>query len=266
MEISNGPSLPFTDLEETSGQGIAARVQFAAGGLPVIIGSPNSIRKATLNIPDSFEAVINTAQKNGNSIALAAIDGIAVAAFEVGDTIRPDSSSAIRKLRERGISIYLASGDNAAVTKRIASEVGIDEKLVLAGASPDMKIEKVKEIQATGSKVLMVGDGVNDAAALAAADLSIAMGTGTDTAIATADITLMQPSLGDAIKAIDLSRKTLRIIRTNLGWAFIYNIIGIPIAAIGALNPMYAGGAMAFSSLFVVLNSLRLNRSTSLAR
>ncbi|MGA1158308.1 MAG: heavy metal translocating P-type ATPase [Candidatus Nanopelagicaceae bacterium] len=266
MEISNVPSLPFTDLEETSGQGIAARVQFAADGLPVIIGSPNSIRKATLNIPDSFEAVINGAQKNGNSIALAAIDGIAVAAFEVGDTIRPDSSSAIRKLRERGISIYLASGDNAAVTKRIASEVGIDEKLVLAGASPDMKIEKVKEIQATGSKVLMVGDGVNDAAALAAADLSMAMGTGTDTAIATADITLMQPILGDAIKALDLSRKTLRIIRTNLGWAFIYNVIGIPIAAIGALDPMYAGGAMAFSSLFVVLNSLRLNRSTSLAR
>jgi len=261
-----GKTLPFTDLEETSGQGIAARVQFAASGLPVIIGSPNAIRKATLNIPDSFESVISISQNNGNSIALAAIDGIAVAAFEVGDTIRPDSAAAISNLRNRGIQIYLASGDNEAVAKRVAHEVGIDENLVLASATPEMKIEKVKELQATGSKVLMIGDGVNDAAALAAADLSIAMGTGTDTAIATADITLMQPKLGNALNAIDLSRKTLRIIRTNLGWAFIYNIIGIPIAALGALDPMYAGGAMAFSSLFVVLNSLRLNRSTNLSR
>jgi len=265
-EIPNGVVLPFSDLIETSGQGIAARVQFAAAGLPVIIGSPNAIRKATLNIPDSFESLIGGAQKNGNSIALAAIDGIAVAAFEVGDTIRPDSSRAIRELRERGLSIYLASGDNAAVAKRVASEVGIDDNLVLADATPEMKIEKVRELQTNGSKVLMVGDGVNDAAALAAADLSIAMGTGTDTAIAFADITLMQPNLGSTLKAIDLSRKTLRIIRTNLGWAFIYNVIGIPIAAIGALDPMYAGGAMAFSSLFVVLNSLRLNRGTNLSR
>jgi Cu+-exporting ATPase len=265
-ENPSGKTLPLTDLEETSGQGIAARIQFAASGLPVIIGSPNAIRKATLNIPDSFESVISASQKNGNSIALAAIDGIAVAAFEVGDTIRPDSAGAIRDLRNRGIQIYLASGDNEAVAKRVAHEVGIDENLVLASATPEMKIEKVKELQANGSKVLMVGDGVNDAAALAAADLSIAMGTGTDTAIATADITLMQPKLSSALNAIDLSRKTLRIIRTNLGWAFIYNIIGIPIAAVGALDPMYAGGAMAFSSLFVVLNSLRLNRSTNLSR
>ena len=218
-----------------------------------------------MNIPDSFESLISISQKNGNSIALAAIDGIAVAAFEVGDTIRPDSAEAISAFRNRGIQVYLASGDNEAVAKRVAHEVGIDENLVLASATPEMKIEKVKELQATGSKVLMIGDGVNDAAALAAADLSIAMGTGTDTAIATADITLMQPKLGNALNAIDLSRKTLRIIRTNLGWAFIYNIIGIPIAALGALDPMYAGGAMAFSSLFVVLNSLRLNRSTNLS-
>ena len=150
-------------------------------------------------------------------------------------------------------------------SKRVASEVGIADEFVLASATPEIKIAKVRELQNSNSKVLMIGDGINDAAALAAADLSIAMGTGTDTAIATADITLMRPSLSAAVDAINLSRKTLRIIRSNLAWAFIYNLIGIPIAAVGALDPMYAGGAMAFSSLFVVINSLRLNRTTTLA-
>jgi Cu+-exporting ATPase len=231
----------------------------------VIIGSPNAVRKATLNLPEEFERVISESQQRGNSIALAAIDGIAIAAFEVGDSIRPDSARAIGELQRSGIATYLASGDNPAATKRVASEVGIADEFVLASATPEMKIAKVRELQNSNSKVLMIGDGINDAAALAAADLSIAMGTGTDTAIATADITLMRPSLSAAVDAINLSRKTLRIIRSNLAWAFIYNLIGIPIAAVGALDPMYAGGAMAFSSLFVVINSLRLNRTTTLA-
>ncbi|MFM7949671.1 MAG: heavy metal translocating P-type ATPase [Actinomycetales bacterium] len=258
--------LLFSELEETAGQGIAARVQFAAVAYPVVIGSPNSVKKATLNLPEEFEQAIQGAQSRGNSIALAAIDGIAVAAFEVGDTIRPDSKAAIAQFQQRGISVYLATGDNPTAAIRVAHEIGIESNSVIASATPEMKISKVKDLQEQGAKVLMIGDGVNDAAALAAADLSIAMGTGTDTAVATADITLMQPSLTAALGAINLSRKTLRIIRSNLAWAFIYNLIGIPIAAIGALDPMYAGAAMAFSSLFVVLNSLRLNRATTLAR
>ena len=123
-----------------------------------------------------------------------------------------------------------------------------------------MKIEKVKELRADGASVLMIGDGVNDAAALAEADLSIAMGTGTDTAISVADITLMRPNLGAVIESLDLSRRTLQTIRMNLGWAFVYNVIGMPIAALGYLNPMISGGAMALSSLFVVMNSLRIAR------
>ena len=128
----------------------------------------------------------------------------------------------------------------------------------MAGVSPEGKINKVKELQAQGHKVLMAGDGVNDAAALAQADLSIAMGTGTDTAISTADITLMRPQLKGIIEAIDLSKKTLRTIKVNLGWAFAYNVIGLPIAAMSLMTPMYAAGAMALSSLFVVTNSLRI--------
>jgi Cu+-exporting ATPase len=136
--------------------------------------------------------------------------------------------------------------------------VGISLENVIANASPEGKIEKVKDLQSAGRKVLMAGDGVNDAAALAQADLSIAMGTGTDTAISTADITLMRPQLRSIIEALDLSRRTVTTIRTNLGWAFIYNVIGIPVAAMGLMTPMYAAAAMALSSLFVVTNSLRI--------
>ena len=142
----------------------------------------------------------------------------------------------------------------------IASDVGIPLNHVISSATPEMKINKVKELKTSGAKVLMVGDGVNDAAALAEADLSIAMGTGTDTAIASADITLMRPELATLLQALSLAKRTLKTIRGNLLWAFLYNVVLIPVAALGLLNPMYAGGAMAASSLFVVGNSLRLRR------
>jgi Cu+-exporting ATPase len=152
----------------------------------------------------------------------------------------------------------LVTGDHEDSARRIAAQVGIGSQYIIANATPEMKIEKVRQLQSQGHKVLMVGDGVNDAAALAQADLSIAMGTGTDTAISTADITLMRPQLMGIIDSLTLSRRTLRTIKTNLGWAFAYNTIGLPIAAMGLMSPMYAAGAMALSSLFVVTNSLRI--------
>ena len=255
----------ISEYTESAGMGAAARVKFDSATLPVLVGSPEAIRKATLSFPNEIESAISAARLHGNSISVVSIDGIAVAAYEVGDTLREDSSKAIQAFQERGIDTWLLTGDNEAAAHQIALEVGIPTKNVIASATPERKITKIEELQANGAKVLMIGDGINDAAALSAANLSMAMGTGTDTAVATADITLMRASLLTAIESITLAKKTLRIIRSNLGWAFIYNVIGIPIAATGSLSPMYAGAAMAFSSLFVVLNSLRLNRATTLA-
>ncbi|NDE12991.1 MAG: HAD family hydrolase [Actinobacteria bacterium] len=257
-------NLPMGEYLETPGQGAAARIKFNSAALPVLMGTPESIRRATLDFPSEIEQIISSAHLNGNSISIVAIDGIAVAAFEVGDTLRSDSAKAISQFKEAGIDAWLITGDSEAAATQIANKVGIKSDRLIARATPEAKIEKIKELQSQGRKILMIGDGINDAAALATADLSMAMGTGTDTAQAAADITLMRPSLLAAIDSIDISKKTLRTIKTNLGWAFIYNVFGIPIAALGALSPMYAGGAMAFSSLFVVLNSLRLRKATTL--
>ena len=197
-------------------------------------------------------------------MALVAVDGVAMALFEVGDSLRVDAKQTIAALKERGIESWLISGDNQEAASQIAEQVGIPNSNVIAQATPDQKIAKVKELRSSGKKVLMIGDGINDAAALSEADLSMALGTGTDTAISSADITLMRAELATAIKALDLSANSLGIIRGNLGWAFLYNVIGIPIAGLGLLNPMYAAAAMAASSLFVVLNSLRLNGARAL--
>ena len=250
--------LSISDYMQTPGAGVAARINAFGKTMVVIMGSPESVAHSAVALDSHLIAAIAAAKANSQTASLLAIDGVAIALFATGDVIKSDAKATISELRSRGIETWLVTGDNADAAHLIASQVGIPSDFVLAGISPEGKIKKVTELQANGQKVLMAGDGVNDAAALAQADLSIAMGTGTDTAISTADITLMRPQLMGVIEAIDLSKKTLRTIRVNLGWAFAYNVIGLPIAAMSLMTPMYAAGAMALSSLLVVTNSLRI--------
>ncbi len=181
-----------------------------------------------------------------------------LAGLAVGDQLKSDAAETITNLKSMGITPWLVTGDSAEVAAAVALTVGIDSEHVVSEAMPETKLVIVEKLKAEGHCVLMIGDGINDAAALTAADLSMAMGTGTDTAISSADITLMNSGLGSVISALKLSQKTLKIIRLNMGWALIYNVIGLPIAALGYLQPIYAAGAMALSSLFVVTNSLRI--------
>lgn len=247
-----------TEFSSTPGSGSAGRVNLGAKSPVVLIGSPVAVAHATTPFHQELTHEIFVAQEKGLTVSVLAWDGVALAMFAVGDEIKVDAKKTIVELREHGIDPWLVTGDSSQVAISVAKEVGISADHVISGALPKDKVEKVKALQAKGHRVLMIGDGVNDAAALASADLSIAMGTGTDTAIATADIVVMRRDLGSVVDALNLSSKTLKIIRGNLAWAFLYNVIGIPVAAMGALRPMYAAGAMAFSSLFVVTNSLRI--------
>jgi Cu+-exporting ATPase len=185
-------------------------------------------------------------------------DGVARAVLVVADTVKPTSAEAVSRLRALGLHPVLLTGDGGAAAQAVAHEVDIDE--VVAEVLPAGKVDVVKRLQEQGRVVAMVGDGVNDAAALAQADLGMAMGSGTDVAREAADITLVRDDLRAAADAVRLSRRTLRAIRGNLFWAFAYNVAALPLAAAGLLNPMIAGAAMAASSAFVVANSLRLRR------
>ncbi|MFE7800444.1 heavy metal translocating P-type ATPase [Nocardia sp. NPDC057440] len=231
-------------------------VQGVVDGRAVLVGRSALLEEWSIALPTPLAAAKAAAENAGNTAIAVAWDGAARGVLVVADAIKPTSAEAITELRRLGMSPMLLTGDNAAVARTVADRVGIDE--VLAEVLPNEKLEAIRRLQDSGRVVAMVGDGVNDAAALAAADLGLAMGTGTDLAIETGDITLVRGDLRTVGAAIRLSRATLRTIKGNLFWAFGYNVAAVPLAAAGLLNPMLAGAAMALSSVFVVSNSLRL--------
>lgn len=226
----------------------------------VLVGRPQLLSEWSQHLPDDLKDAFENAQATGGTAVAVGWDGQARGIVVVADAIKPTSAAAIRELRTLGLRPILLTGDNAAVARTVAAEVGIDESDVIADVLPADKMDVVKRLQGEGRIVAMVGDGVNDAAALAQADLGLAMGTGTDVAIEASDLTLVRGDLRVAVDAIRLSRRTLATIKGNLFWAFAYNVAALPLAAAGLLNPMLAGAAMAFSSVFVVSNSLRLRR------
>ncbi|AZM91913.1 heavy metal translocating P-type ATPase [Streptomyces sp. W1SF4] len=231
-------------------------VQGVVEGHAVLVGRGRLLAEWAMELPVHLERAKSEAEAAGRTAIAVAWDGEARAVLEVADAVKDTSAEAIRRLRALGLTPILLTGDNKAVAETVAREVGIDE--VIAEVMPQDKVDVVKRLQAEGRSVAMVGDGVNDAAALAQADLGLAMGTGTDAAIEAGDLTLVRGDLRAAADAIRLARKTLGTIRSNLFWAFAYNVAALPLAAAGLLNPMIAGAAMAFSSVFVVGNSLRL--------
>ncbi|MEV0143863.1 MULTISPECIES: heavy metal translocating P-type ATPase [unclassified Nonomuraea] len=233
-------------------------VQGIVDGHAVLVGRPRLLEEWSQHLSPDLERALHAAQTAGRTAVAVGWDGQARAVLVVADVVKPTSKEAIAQLRTLGLTPVLLTGDNEAVAKTVAAEVGIDE--VIAEVLPADKVDVVKELQSEGKVVAMVGDGVNDAAALAQADLGLAMGTGTDAAIEASDLTLVRGDLRVAADAIRLSRRTLGTIKSNLFWAFAYNVAALPLAALGLLNPMIAGAAMAFSSVFVVSNSLRLRR------
>jgi Cu+-exporting ATPase len=247
-----------TDFSVTPGSGAAGRVNLGTQSPVVLIGSPAAVAHSCTDFHPEIKAAVTAGQNAGLTVSVLAWDGVALAVFAVGDQLKSDAAQTVSALQSMGITPWLVTGDSAEVAASVALTVGIDSEHVVSAAMPETKLQIVEKLKSEGRCVLMIGDGINDAAALTAADLSMAMGTGTDTAISSADITLMNSGLGSVISALKLSQKTLKIIRLNMGWALIYNVIGLPIAALGYLQPIYAAGAMALSSLFVVTNSLRI--------
>ncbi|GGL35305.1 carbonate dehydratase [Streptomyces anthocyanicus] len=246
-------SLPVPEnFENVAGLG----VQGVVDGHAVVVGREKLLTEWVIELPQELAEAKAAAEADGRTAVAVAWDGEARGVLTVADAIKETSAEAVTELRRLGLKPVLLTGDNQLVAKSVGEAIGIDE--VIAEVLPEDKVDVVKRLQAEGRMVAMVGDGVNDAAALATADLGLAMGTGTDAAIEASDLTLVRGDLRVAADAIRLSRKTLTTIKGNLFWAFGYNVAALPLAALGMLNPMIAGAAMAFSSVFVVTNSLRL--------
>ncbi|MGW2088400.1 heavy metal translocating P-type ATPase [Streptomyces sp. NPDC001880] len=251
-ERTDAPLPTPEDFANIAGLGVQGVVE----GHAVLVGREQFLAEWEIHLPVELARRKAAAEAAGRTAIAVAWDGQARAVLEVADAVKDTSAEAVERLRALGLTPILLTGDNRAVAEAVAAEVGIEK--VYAEVMPEDKVDVVKKLQAEGRSVAMVGDGVNDAAALAQADLGLAMGTGTDAAIEAGDLTLVRGDLRAAADAIRLSRKTLGTIRTNLFWAFAYNVAALPLAAAGLLNPMIAGAAMAFSSVFVVGNSLRL--------
>lgn len=246
---------PASDFHSVAGQGVEGTVE----GHRVRVGRIEGEQAARGELAATFQA----AEAEGATPVAVYVDDTLAGIIDVRDTVKPTSAAAVAKLRELGLTPHLLTGDNEGAARAVAKAVGIANADVTAGVLPSDKVAVIRHLQEEGKTVAMVGDGVNDAAALAQADLGLAMGAGTDVAIEASDITLMNSDLRSAADAIRLSRRTLRIIKGNLFWAFAYNVLLIPVAALGLLNPLFAGIAMAFSSVFVVSNSLRLRNFQS---
>ncbi|MGW0516726.1 heavy metal translocating P-type ATPase [Crossiella sp. NPDC003009] len=250
-----------TEFANNEGLGVQGQV----AGRAVLVGRPRLLAERGVELSAELAEAVRVAEASGRTVVAAAVDGAAAGLLMVADTVKPTSAEAVRRLRELGLRPVLLTGDNATVAAAVAAEVGIPAEDVIAEVLPAGKVAAVRGLQEQGRVVAMVGDGVNDAPALAAADLGLSLGTGTDVAIEAGDLTLVRGDLRVAADAIRLSRRTLGTIKGNLFWAFAYNVAGLPLAAAGVLNPMLAGAAMAFSSVFVVTNSLRLRKFRSWA-
>ncbi|KDA44886.1 heavy metal translocating P-type ATPase [Frankia sp. B2] len=254
--VAVGVLPPVADFANTAGLGVRGTVE----GHAVLVGRP----QVFVELPDALAAELDRERAAGHTAVVVGWDGRPRGLISVADTVKPTAAAAVADLRRLGLHPVLLTGDAEAVARSVAAEVGIADEDVIAEVLPEEKVAAVRRLQAQGRVVAMVGDGVNDAAALAQADLGLAMGGGTDAAIEASDLTLVNADPRLVADAIRLSRATLRTIKGNLFWAFAYNVAGLPLAATGLLNPMIAGAAMAFSSVFVVTNSLRLRRFTAL--